>query len=276
MTTRPWTSIPAAAVILSLLMLSGLSAAAVVELNPTTVEIQQGSIATIAFTLDAAPDGLAGYRMNISLSNPTYARITSVAHPSWAVINNTSGVPGSEIRISGIDLGKTVENGTSSLPLATITLHGLSAGTCTLVTSGSRFDADGGAISMADPVEATITITGSTSGGTTSGGSSGASSGGGSSSSFTGAIAAQNTPGITPTPTSTATMAVVSYAAPEEAGISSAVAAVGEIPSVGDAAQSTQESTGSGTGFPTSILIIGLGILILAGIGIFIFMKRRG
>lgn len=274
---------PVALLIIPLIVLAGTATAATVDMNPATLPLQQGSGATITLTLDSAPDGLAGYRMNISLSNPAAARITGISYPSWAVISNTTGVPGSAVRISGIDLGKSIEQGATSVPLATITLQGLGAGTCRIITSDSRFDADGGAITLADPTEATVTVSASTSGGTSSGGSTGGASGGGggSSGSYTGSIVEQKTPGITltSTPTPTATMAVVSYAAPEGAGTVPTTPPGTPGGGVGGAmfykpGGEPQDSV-TGSGLPFSPLIIGAGILVVVGIGAFVYLKKR-
>jgi hypothetical protein len=272
-------SLPAVAVlVISLIVLPGIAAAASVHMNPVALSLQQGSSATITLTLDSAPEGLAGYRMNISLSNPASARITGVTYPSWAVISNTTGVPGSAVRISGVDLGKSIEKGATSVPLATITLQGLGAGTSRIIASDSRFDADGGAVTLADPTEATVTVSASTSGGTSSGGSTGGASGGGAGGSYTGSIVEQKTPGITltSTPTSTATMAVVSYAAPEGAGTVPATPPGTSASGEADTAPGEQQDSVSGSGLAFSPLVIGAGILVLAGIGAFVYLKKKG
>jgi hypothetical protein len=269
---------PAVAVlVISLIVLPGVAVAASVQMNPVALSLQQGSTTPITLTLDSAPDGLAGYRMNISLSNPASARITGVSYPSWAVISNTTGVPGSAVRISGVDLGKNVEKGAASVPLATITLQALGAGTCRIITSDSRFDADGGAITLAVPTEATVTVSASTSGGTTSGGSTGGVSGGGSSGSYTGSIVEQKTPGIilTSTPTPSATMAVVSYATPEGMGTVPATTPETSASGNADTAVGEQHDSVSGSGLLFRMLIIGAGILVLAAIGAFVYLKKK-
>ena len=273
-------SLPAIALlVIPLIILAGTATAATVDMNPAMLSLQQGSSATITLTLDSAPDGLAGYRMTITLSNPAVARITGVSYPSWAVISNTTGVPGSAVRISGVDLGKSIEQGAASVPLATITLQGMGAGTCRIITSDSRFDADGGAITLANSTEATMTVSASTSGGTTSGGSSGGASGGGggSSGSYTGSIVEQKTPGITltSTPTPTATMAVVSYAAPEGAGTVPPTAPATPASGDQDSAQGEPQDSGAGSGLPISPLVIVAGILVMVGIGAFVYLKKK-
>lgn len=270
---------PAGAVlVIALLLLPGLATAATIELNPVTQSLQQGSTTTLTLTLDSAPDGLAGYRMNLALSNPSSARITGVSYPSWASINNTTGVPGSTVRISGVDLGRAVEKGSQSVPLATISLQGMGAGTCQVVVSDARFDADGGNVTLADPAEATLTISGTTltatatptstvpSGGSGGSASGGGASGGGSSSGFTGAIVEQKTPAVTPTPSTVATMASVSYAAPE--GITSLIptTVVTDNPEM----VNNQES-----GLVISPFILGAGMLVIIALGIFIIMRRK-
>jgi len=268
---------PAGAVlVIALLLLPGLATAATIELNPVTQSLQQGSTTTLTLTLDSAPDGLAGYRMNLALSNPSSARVVGVSYPSWASINNTTGVPGSTVRISGVDLGRAVEKGSQSVPLATITLQGMGAGTCRIVVSDARFDADGGNVTLADPAEATLTVMGTTpttstsqggSGGSSGGSSSGGgASGGGSSSGFTGSIVEQKTPAITMTPSTAATMAVVSYAAPE--------GTVSIVPTTAEAAN-PGVAENAGSGLPLSAYLIGAGILVMVAIVAFLILKRK-
>jgi hypothetical protein len=265
-----------AVLVIALLLLPGLATAATVELNPVTQSLQQGSTTTLTLTLDSAPDGLAGYRMNLALSNPSSVHIVGVTYPSWASINNTTGVPGNTVRISGVDLGRAVEKGSRSVPLATITLQGIGAGTCRLVVSDARFDADGGNVTLADPAEAALTVGGTTpttsisqggSGGSSGGSSSGGgASGGGSSSGFTGSIVEQKTPAITTTPSNAATMAVVSYAAPE--GMVSIVPTTAKAANPGVAEN-------EGSGLPISPYLIGVGILVLVAIVAFLILKRK-
>jgi uncharacterized membrane protein YgcG len=268
---------PAGAVlVIALLLLPGLATAATIELNPVTQSLQQGSTTTLTLTLDSAPDGLAGYRMNLALSNPSSARVVGVSYPSWASINNTTGVPGSTVRISGVDLGRAVEKGSLSVPLATITLQGMGAGTCRVMVSDARFDADGGNVTLADPAEATLTVSGTIpttstsqggSGGSSGGSSSGGGvSGGGSSSGFTGSIVEQKTPAITMTPSTAATMAVVSYAAPE--------GTVSIVPTPAEAAN-PGVAENAGSGLPLSPYLIGAGVLVLVAIVAFLILKRK-
>lgn len=277
--------LPIAIILLALLALPSFSAATEVVANPSSVALQVGSTTTISYVLDEVPGGLVGYRMHISLTNPACARVTAVGYPSWAILNATQGVPGSEVVLSGVDFGKAIGIGASSVPVATLTLQGIGAGTCMVVMSESQFDDDKGDIVIVEPVQVPVTVSASTSSGTSSSGEGGTSSGGGSGSSSTGTIVTRDTPVITvtSTPTSTATMAVVAYAAPWGSGEvpvseATAIPADTKIPALqGSESIPNQEQVfrGLGTGIPGSALLIGAAFLILAGFAAFMFMKKK-
>lgn len=49
-----------------------------VSFNPPNVTISLNSTATMNLTLDKAPNGLSGYNISISLSNPSVAELTTL------------------------------------------------------------------------------------------------------------------------------------------------------------------------------------------------------
>lgn len=266
MNIRKWNNLPIIIALFSLLALPTFTAATEIIASPSSVELETGSTATISYILDEVPGGLVGYGMHISLTNPACARISAVSYPAWAILNATQGVPGSEVILRGVDLGKAVGNGESSISVATLTIQGIGAGTCMVVTSELQFDDDSGNVVMVDPEQAIVTVSGSTPSGTSSGGSSG--------SSVTGTATTQNTSKIPliSTPTSTATMAVVAYAAPWETG---EVPVSEEIALAADTKNAPLQGAEPGTGIPGTALLIGAGLLIIVGIAAFIVMKKR-
>jgi PKD repeat protein len=101
--------------------------------------------------LTSAPGGLAGYDLVVSLSNPSIAEITGVQYPGWAVLNDTTPLPPTDsLRLSGVDLGKSVQAGAVNVLLATITVRADSMGTSAIAISNVNMDADGGSIITPD------------------------------------------------------------------------------------------------------------------------------
>jgi hypothetical protein len=120
------------------------SAVPTLSFDPAGLTLDQGSSGTISLHLSEAPEGLAGYDLVVTLSNPGTARITAVSYPSWAGLSNSSGVPGEQVFMSGVDINRQVEAGATSILLGTITIEGGQTGTSTLTVSDIHMDADGG------------------------------------------------------------------------------------------------------------------------------------
>ncbi len=112
--------------------------------EPATLTITQGSSGQATLYLNEAPEGLAGYGMKASLSDPGIAEISMVSYPSWGKLTKEPAVPAQSVLISAVDLEQLVQGGSTNIPLATLTLHGIAHGTTTLTLSGVNLDADGG------------------------------------------------------------------------------------------------------------------------------------
>lgn len=266
--------LPIIIVLLTLFALTAFSSATEVVASPSMVTLQQGSSSPITLYLDETPDGLVGYRLNITLSNPASAQITDVRYPEWAVLKATQGVPGTEVQISGADLGKAIESGASSVPLAILTIQGLDDGACTLVISESRFDADDGTLMVVDPVQVTITVTGTTLAGTSSGAGSGSVS-----SSSTGRTdslenVTRDTTEITATvsATSPAIKGTASSVTPEH---SKKVPVVEGTPLGEETSSAPLQGSEQDTAIPVTALLAGAGLFILMGIFGYLVIKKR-
>jgi len=103
-----------------------------------------GETTTVSILLDNAPDGLSGYTITASLSDPAVGDITQVEFPSWATLNDTSGAPGDSVRMKGVDLHQTIEAGASNVTLAILTIRGDVKGACTIEVGVERIDDDHG------------------------------------------------------------------------------------------------------------------------------------
>ncbi|MDD3138653.1 MAG: PKD domain-containing protein [Lachnospiraceae bacterium] len=141
--------------VLVLLVLFGLgiqcaSAANVTSFDPQTVKMDMRSLqnnSTVQLVMDKVPDGLSGFNITVSVSDPKIAEITAVSLPGWSSIkqNSTSPVPSSSVWIKSVDLDDQIKPGDTNVSLGNITITGKKAGTADLnISKGSYYDPDGG------------------------------------------------------------------------------------------------------------------------------------
>ena len=83
-----------------------------------------GSSASVNLVYDAAPAGLSGYSCNVNLSDPTVAEITGVSFPAWVTMKENSTFPSGSCYLKAVDLTEQIQDGATSIPLATVTLQG--------------------------------------------------------------------------------------------------------------------------------------------------------
>ncbi|WP_345939371.1 PKD domain-containing protein [Methanosarcina acetivorans] len=101
-----------------------------------------GSVASLSLYLDQAPSGLAGYKLNLSISDPSVAQITGVEFPSWSGINNSSSLPADLVQIKAVDLEEKINAGDLDVFLGTVTVESLASGEANLTVSVDRLDDD--------------------------------------------------------------------------------------------------------------------------------------
>ncbi|AKB36577.1 cell surface protein [Methanosarcina siciliae C2J] len=101
-----------------------------------------GSVANLSLYLDQAPFGLAGYKLNLSISDPSVAQITGVEFPSWSGVNNSSSLPADLVQIKAVDLTENINAGDSDVFLCTVTVESLASGEANLTVYVDRLDDD--------------------------------------------------------------------------------------------------------------------------------------
>lgn len=116
--------------------------------GPLTLTLQGESIpigatAALPLVLDQAPDGLAGFHIEVRLTDPTVARITGVEFPGFGLSRDFLS-NGSSIRIAAADLLKLTQSGASGTTLATLQVEGLRAGTAEFQVRVLQMDDDSG------------------------------------------------------------------------------------------------------------------------------------
>ena len=136
--------------VLVLLVLFGLgiqcASAANVTFDPQTVQMNMSSFqnnSTIQIVMDKVPDGLSGFNITVSVSDPEIAEITGVSFPSWNAIPDNSAVPSSSVWMKSVDLNKQINPGDTNVSLGNITITGKKAGTADLnISKESYYDPD--------------------------------------------------------------------------------------------------------------------------------------
>lgn len=104
--------------------------AGAVNLGTGTYQVGSvGEAVSIPIVLDSVPGGLSGYRVSVSLTNPSVATIASVAFPEWASLKSVSQLPASQVTLQSVDLSQTVPLGGTRITLATLTVRGTATGT---------------------------------------------------------------------------------------------------------------------------------------------------
>ncbi|QSZ68037.1 hypothetical protein RJ40_11295 [Methanofollis aquaemaris] len=158
-----------------------------------------GSI-EIPITLEGAENGLSGYNLTVTLSDPACAEISAVSFPAWAPLHRGGAVPAGATWIEGVDLGDRAEGNGTSVALGTITLRGIRGGPTDLVIAPVRVQDDTGTSYQISEVKTGLMI------GSASESQSGSSGNSGSSGSSSVPAAAVTTPQPTPTEESTQTV----------------------------------------------------------------------
>ena len=134
--------------------------------SATTISVGNGFIATlgstttVSITLDEVPDGLSGYTITVSLSDPDIAEIAAVAFPAWASMNDNSDLPADSFWMKAADLNHQVEAGATEIDLGTLTIRGDANGECEINVTVDRLDDDSGYAIAASVNPGTLTVGG--------------------------------------------------------------------------------------------------------------------
>jgi hypothetical protein len=142
MNAKPLNKIGITALVMLLVSLLVCAAAANIIQVPNSEVNTVGATTSVNLVLDEAPAGLAGYSISITASDPAVATFTDVTFPAWATMKDNTTFPSSSCKISAVDLNEQISSGATSLPLATLTVKGLKAGSTPLVVTVNRMTDD--------------------------------------------------------------------------------------------------------------------------------------
>jgi|GEM_PF-971019 len=92
-----------------------------------------GQTVNIPIVLDSVPGGISGYRLTVTLGNPSVGDITAVTFPDWATLKTSSATPADSVVLQAVDLSQRVPVGGAGVTLATITLTGKATGSTQII-----------------------------------------------------------------------------------------------------------------------------------------------
>ncbi|ESP86952.1 hypothetical protein [Candidatus Halobonum tyrrellensis] len=153
----------------ALALLGGVTAAGTVaaQSDAPTVRVGGATVApdgtvTVGVVLTDAPDGLSGYYLDLSVSDPETAHIDSAGYPDAFGLTTDPAIAddGASVTLEAADVEGAVEPRASNVTLATVELAGVAPGETELVVEPRQFDADDG--SALDPATraGVVTVTG--------------------------------------------------------------------------------------------------------------------
>ncbi|WP_342676812.1 fasciclin domain-containing protein [Methanofollis sp. UBA420] len=127
--------------------------------EPQNASVDVGGTVEYALILNTAPDGLAGYTLNVDSGTEGVAEIVNVSYPDWAMPTNTSALPDTTVEIKAGDMMDNITAGATNVSLANITVLGVMEGQANLSVEVVRMTADGGGPIMPDMMTAAINVT---------------------------------------------------------------------------------------------------------------------
>lgn len=128
------------------IMATSGSGSTTLSLSPRIQSFSAGETREYQILADSLPRGIAGYDMDVTLTNASVAEIAGATYPPWAQISKDPLVPNSTVRLSAVDNKQQVGPGASNIVLANITIRGLSDGMTPIGMVPGEISADGGGL----------------------------------------------------------------------------------------------------------------------------------
>ena len=118
---------------------------------------------TVGIVLTNAPDGLAGYYLDLTVENPSVARIAAAGYPDQYGLTSEPAIgdDGATVTLEAADVDGAVDPGATDVTLATVTVAGAAPGEVDLTVTPRQFDGDDGSAFTPTTAAGTITVSGS-------------------------------------------------------------------------------------------------------------------
>lgn len=139
--------------LVALVLFAGTVPALAAGQSTPAISIETGSVAAgetmaVPVVLTSAPDGLAGYQVELAVDDPTVARFENASYPDRLGLTTDPviGSDGGTVTLEAADLDGQIEPGASDVTLATVQLTGVGGGETQVTIASSQVDADGGGV----------------------------------------------------------------------------------------------------------------------------------
>jgi hypothetical protein len=151
--------------VLALLGAVAAAGSATAQSEEPTVRVVGGEAApdgttTVGVVLTSAPNGLSGYYLDVTVTDPDVARIESAGYPERFGLTTAPETEddGATVTLEAADIEGSIEPGASEVPLATVRVAGVSAGETRLAVEPRQFDADDGTAFRPATAPGTVTV----------------------------------------------------------------------------------------------------------------------
>ncbi|NLV12398.1 cell surface protein [Haloarcula argentinensis] len=152
--------------LVALVLLAGTVPALATGQSTPAISIETDSVAAgetmaVPVVLTSAPDGLAGYQLELSVDDRAVARFENASYPDRFGLTTDPVVSsdGGTVTLEAADLDGQIEPGASGVTLATVTLAGVGVGETQVTVASNQVDADGGGAVEPATEAATVTVT---------------------------------------------------------------------------------------------------------------------
>lgn len=102
-----------------------------------------GGTVSLPITLSHTPNGLAGYYLEVNVSDSSVAKLSGADFPAFGMTRNI-GTSDSSMRIAAVDLLNVVNQGDENSTLATVNIVGMARGISLVTVSVLKMDDDDG------------------------------------------------------------------------------------------------------------------------------------
>jgi hypothetical protein len=161
--TNPVRTAVVAAVVVALAA-GALTGAVTAQTDQPTITVsdatvEPGDSATVDVVLTSAPDGLAGYALELTVEGDG-AAVEGASYPDAFGLTSQPEIAddGTSVTLEAADLGGNIQSGAAEVVLATVELTGETAGEAGLAVEIVQFDTDGGGQMSPQTQSGTVTV----------------------------------------------------------------------------------------------------------------------
>lgn len=128
----------------------------------TDAELSPPGTATVDVVLTSAPNGLAGYNIDLTVADPDVAHIESASYPDRFDLTTDPaiGESGDAVTLEAADMGSTIDAGATDVTLATVEIAGDMPGEAELLVDLRQLDGNDGERLRPAARTGTLTVTG--------------------------------------------------------------------------------------------------------------------